>query len=499
MYIKTCFYFSLLFILFKGSGLTAQNEIADVSIIDLKYGTQQTMRNVYPGKNGYNYVLMSKKEAISTQWSKEKVILKKIGPDMNFIEDIPLDFAKYDPANDRNGIWLIHDASFTNYAVWNEYSENTVTFFSCPIEDVTSVTEIATVKIIAKNKVQSVGISNSKTYNAFAIDIVEGDDNLNRTHIISLDGNLKKRWVQTIEFDGEVTREGFAIDESGACLHMFQSYDKKDKKDPDQTTLQFTCVSPSGQAKQTIRKFGDYNVSPLVVAGNNTLSAVGLRWKNTDGKSKQDEKTIYSNFRYNFNPVSGELISEMEGRIPGSAISELIDNKGSSLKLQHARALEDGSIIALGIANSVSGGRWVTYYNTPIAAGGVPESSYKEPTAYFSGVAAYHIKPDGSVSTVKTFESNMAVNDFWLMEINPQVINENVYFTYMAKGLDINLVRLKIVDGQMQSAFQPFDREVANGRGIQAQTSSTTNDGSLIAVLSHPMKQARVAHFAFKD
>ena len=85
------------------------------------------------------------------------------------------------------------------------------------------------------------------------------------------------------------------------------------------------------------------------------------------------------------------------------------------------------------------------------------------------------------------------------MEINPQVINENVYFTYMAKGLDINLVRLKIVDGKMQSTIQPFDREVANGRGIQAHTCSTTNDGSLIAVLSHPMKQARVAHFDFKE
>ena len=130
MYIKTCFCFSLLFILFTGSGLFAQNEIADVTIIDLKYGTQQSMRNVYPGKNGYNYVLMSKKnEVIATRWSKERVILKKIGPDLNFIEDIPLDFAKYDPENDWNGIWLIHDAAFNNYAVWNEYSENAVTFF----------------------------------------------------------------------------------------------------------------------------------------------------------------------------------------------------------------------------------------------------------------------------------------------------------------------------------------------------------------------------------
>ena len=498
MYIKNCFCFSLLFILFTGSGLLAQNEIADVSIIDLKYGAQQTMRNVYPGKNGYNYVLMSKKDAISTQWSKEKVILKKIGPDLNFIEDIPLDFAKYDPENDRNGIWLIHDASFTNYAVWNEYSENMVTFFSCPIEDVTAITEIATVKIIAKNKVQSVGISNSKAYNAFAIDIVEGDDNLNRTHIISLDGNLKKRWVQTIEFDGEITREGYAINESGACLHMYQSNDKKDKKDPDQTTLQYTCINPSGQSKQTIRKFGDNDVSPLVVAGGSTLSAVGLRWKIVESKTNKDDKMVYSNYRFDFNSESGDLISEMEERIPGSAIFELIDNKNSSLKLQHSRALEDGSVIALGIANSVSGGRWVTYYNSPVA-GGVPQSSYRAPTAYFSGVVAYHIKPDGIVSTVKTFESNFSVNDFWLMEINPQFSDENVYFTYMAKGLDINLVRLKIVDGKMQSTIQPFDREVANGRGIQAHTCSTTNDGSLIAVLSHPMKQARVAHFDFKE
>src|SRR5690242_10663851 len=110
MYIKTQFYFTFLLILFFGPGLFAQQEIADVTLIDLKYGTQQSMRNVFPGKDGYNYVLMSKKGVVSTAWSKEKVILKKIGPDLNFLEDIPLDFAKYDPANDRNAIWLIHDS-----------------------------------------------------------------------------------------------------------------------------------------------------------------------------------------------------------------------------------------------------------------------------------------------------------------------------------------------------------------------------------------------------
>jgi hypothetical protein len=498
MRIKTCCPLFLLFLLFTASGLSAQNQIADVTLIDLKYGAQQTMRNVYPGNNGYNYVLMSKKGAVSTAWSKERVILKKLGPDLNFMNDIPLDFAKYDPENERNGIWLVHDAAFNNYAVWNEYTEDAVTFFSCPIEDVTAVTEIATVKIFSKSKVQSVGVSNSKAYNAFAIDIVEADDELNRTHIISLDGNLKKRWIHSIEFNGTIDREGYAINESGGCLHMFRSNDKKDKKDPDQTILQYTCINPAGQSKQTIRKFGDYNVSPLVVAAGNTLSAVGLRWKHVEGKTNKDDKTVYSNLRIDFNAETGELISEKEERIPGTAITELIDNKGTSLKLQHARSLEDGSIIALGIVNSVHGGRWVTYYNPPVS-GAYPETSYRAPSAYFSGVVAYHIKPDGVVSSLKTFESNFSINDFWLMEINPQVIDEKVYFTFMAKGLDIQLVRLNISEDKMQSAIQPFDRDVANGRGIKAETCSTTKDGSLIAVLDHPMKQARVAHFDMKE
>jgi hypothetical protein len=504
--------YTILFLLATLTCYDANTQIAKASVIKLSYGAQRSMRNIYPGQNGTCYVLMTKKAAVSTMWSKEAISLVKLDENLEIIKEISLDFTKYSFTKGSTGIWLVSNASYETFAIWTEYSDNEVIFYSCPLENTSDKKKIGSIKVLSVKNIDGIGVLPSTGRKSYSITVFENQKDISKTHIALLDESFEILWKHTTETDREIYSEDHIINEQGACLHMYMVVTENGKKELPTYSMLYTLIGSDGTVARVSKDITEEYVSSTMLSFENTLSScvygkhetiVSVRKKGSSKNQsvKRDAHKIYS---YEFDGQKVAFASMSSDKISRTKIETLIGKSESFIKLRSAFIMKDSSILIMAITSDDRDGRFVTSYDHPIsgyhapgtsqsmAFHNAPSTRYKNSSSWYSGILAIQVDKNREAIKTKSFEINMAISDLWLMDLNPKQIDDDIYFTYMSKNKDNNLVKLQIQEGKLKSSRQIFEKEEMQGRAVVPLTTSKGESGILYSVLNHPLKQARV-------